>query len=289
MIRAVFRGSLLEYVPRTVFKSADGVDLPTGFVDNCVHWLDLKTGQLEMRRKPDIWKRKLSNWILDVRERVATRNQVRNPRLGKLSSGTNLVEPRSKIGQQITNIFRDFEDADKLTVFQPVNQSVLSVEMKHLEICFSVNSKGLLEYQQLGAKIDPQQDAGILYGLNSQIILRNVVNPERRSVLVPIGKIYWERRGMHVAVRVANNGLYARFTIDKLLGRLDCPPEPLLLYLKAALYALTSFPIPDSLTLCTGTEEARHSLLAARSQPWKLLQDSLKQMLSVLKSLSPKR
>ncbi|KAH6972826.1 hypothetical protein BKA56DRAFT_492395 [Ilyonectria sp. MPI-CAGE-AT-0026] len=289
VIRAVFRGSLLEYVPRVVFKSAAGLDLPIGLVDNCVHWLDLQTGQLEMRRKPDIWRRKPSNWILDVRERVATRNQARNPRSGMQSSGTNLVEPRSKIGQQIANIFRDFEDVDKLTIFQPVNKSALSVEMKRLEIRFSVNSKGLLECQQLGAEIDPQQDAGTLYGLNSQVILRNVMNPEQRSVLVPIGKIYWERRGMHVAVRVANDGLYARFTIDKLLGRLDCPPEPLLLYLKAALHALTSFPLSDSLTLRTGTEEARHSLLAARSQPWKPLQGSPKEMLSVLKSLSPKR
>ncbi|KAL6406601.1 hypothetical protein AUP68_09401 [Ilyonectria robusta] len=289
VIRAVFRGSLLKYVPRAVFKSAAGLDLPTGLVENCVHWLDLRTGQLEMRRKPVIWKRKPSNWILDVRERVATRNQVRNPRSGKQSSGTNLVEPRSEIGQQIANIFRDFEGADKLTIFQPVNKSALSVEMRRLEIRFFVNSKGLLECQQLGAEIDPQQDAGALYGLNSQVILRNIMNPEQRSVLVPIGKIYWERRGMHVAVRVANDGLYARFTIDKLLGRLDCPPEPLLLYLKAALHALTSFPVSDSLTLRTGIEEARHSLLAARSQPWKPLQGSPKQMLSVRKSLSPKR
>ncbi|KAH7009622.1 hypothetical protein EDB80DRAFT_838411 [Ilyonectria destructans] len=289
VIRTVFRGSLLEYVPRAVFKSAAGLDLPTGLVDDCVYWLDLQTGQLEMRRKPDIWKRKPSNWILDIRERVAMRNQGRNPRSGKQSLGTNLVEPRSQIGQQIVNIFRDFEDVDKLTIFQPVGKSSLSVEMKRLEIRFSVNSKGLLECEQLGAEIDPQQDAGTLYGLNSQVILRNVMNPERRSVLVPIGKIYWERRGMHVAVKVANDGVYARFTIDNLLGRLDCPPEPLLLYLKAALHALTSFPLSDSLTLRTGTEEARHSLLAARSQPWKPLQGSSKQMLSVLKSLSPKR
>jgi hypothetical protein len=161
--------------------------------------------------------------------------------------------------------------------------------MKRLEIRFSVNSKGLLECPQLRAEVDPNQDAGTLYGLSSQIILRNVVNPARRSVLVPIGEIYWERRGMHVAVKVANDGIYASFTIDQLLGRLDCPPEPLLLYLKAALHALTSFPLPDGLTLRTGTEEARHCLLAARSQPWNPLGGSPRQVLSVLKSLSPKR
>ncbi|KAL5591115.1 hypothetical protein FOBRF1_014672 [Fusarium oxysporum] len=126
--------------------------------------------------------------------------------------------------------------------------------MKRLEIRFSVDSKGLLQCPQLASEVDPQQDAGTLYGLSSQIILRNVVNPERRTVLVPIGDIYWQRRGIHVDVKVANHGLYANFIIVKVLGRLDCPPEPLLLYLKAALHAPTSFPLPDGLTLRTGTE-----------------------------------
>ncbi|KAK7420614.1 hypothetical protein QQZ08_010306 [Neonectria magnoliae] len=218
MIRAFFRRSLLEYVPRAIFKSATGWDLPSGLVDDCVHWLNLHTGQLEIRRKPRIWKPKLSNWILDVMERVAIRNQASHPRHGRQSRGANLVEARSEIGQQIANIFRDFEDVDKLTIYQPVGKGSLSVEMKRLEIRFSVNGKGLLECPQLGAEVDPQQDAGTLHGLSSQVVLRSVMNPERRSVLVPIGRIYWERRGMHVVVKVANDGLYARFTIDQLLG-----------------------------------------------------------------------
>ncbi|KAF4963149.1 hypothetical protein FSARC_8814 [Fusarium sarcochroum] len=289
VIRAFFQRSLLEYVPRTIFKDDAVWDLPAGLVDDCVHWLNLQTGHLEIRRKPWIWKPKRSNWILDVRNRVAIRNQNRDIRYGKESRGTNLIEPRSEIGQCIANIFRGFEDVDKLTVYQPVGKGSLSVEMKRLEIRFSVNSKGLLECPQLRAEVDPQQDAGTLYGLSSQIVLRNVLNPERRIVLVPIGIIRWQRQGIHVNVRVANHGIYASFGINELLGRLDCPPEPLLLYLKAAVHALTSFPLPDGLTRRTGTEEARHCLLAARSQPWSPLKDSSQQMLSVIRCLSPER
>ncbi|KAF5023718.1 hypothetical protein F66182_4222 [Fusarium sp. NRRL 66182] len=289
VIQAIYRESLLEYVPRAIFKGSAGCDLPTDLIDGCVHWLNLYTGQLEMRRKPWIWRTRISNWILDVRSRVAMRNRNNDPRHGKPKLGTKLVEPKSVIGQQITSIFRHFEDADKLTIYQPVGVGSLSVEMKRLEIRFSVNRRGLLECLQLASEIDPQQDAGTFYGLSSQIVLRNVVNPERRTVLVPIGEIYWKRRTMHVEVRVVNQGVYASFAIDKVLGRLDCPPEPLLLYLKAALHALTSFPLPDALTLRTGTEEARHCLLAARSQPWSPLKGFPQQMLSVLKSLSPKR
>ncbi|KAL3595799.1 hypothetical protein FPOAC2_10166 [Fusarium poae] len=277
VIQALYRNSLLEYVPRAIFKGNNGCDLPTDLVDNCVHWLNLGTGQLEMRRKPWIWKPKPSNWILDTQNRVAVRR------------GTKLVEPRSHLGQQITSIFQHFEDPDKLTIYQPHGRGSLSIEMKRLEIRFSVNHKGLLQCPQLTAEVDPDQDAGTLYGLSSQIILRNVVNKERRTVLVPIGEIYWQRRGVHVDVRISNEGMYASFSIDKVLGRLDCPPEPLLLYLRASIHALTSFPLPDPLTLRTGTEEARHSLLAARSQPWSPLSDFPKRILSVIKSLSPRR
>ncbi|KAM0234985.1 hypothetical protein ACHAP5_009889 [Fusarium lateritium] len=289
VIKAFYRQCLLEYVPRAIFNGAAGSDLPSGLVDDCVHWLNLHTGQLEMRRKPWIWRMKRSNWILDVRERVAVRNQNKDPIYRKESQGTNLVESRSEIGQQITNIFRHFEDEDKLTIYQPSGKGLLSVEMKRLEIRFYVNSKGLLECPQLGAEVDPEQDGGTFHGLSSQVILRNVVNPERRSILVPIGNIFWQRRGIHVDVKVANHGVYASFSIDDVLGRLDCPPEPLLLYLKAALHAVNSFPLPDNLTLRTGTEEARHYLLSARSQPWSPLQGSPKGILSALKCLSPKR
>ncbi|KAJ4168920.1 hypothetical protein NW754_010851 [Fusarium falciforme] len=288
VIRAIFRGSLLEHVPRTVFKGILGYDLPSGLVDDCVHWLNLQTGKVEMRRKPRIWVPKPSNWILDVHNRQAVRGVGRRTKHGP-SLGTYLVEPRSEVGQRIYHIFQGFEDAEKLTIYQPSGAGSLSVEMKRLEIRFSVNFKGLLQCQQLRAEIDPQQDVGALYGLCSQIQLRGIANPDSKSVLVPIGNIRWERRGIHVAVNIANDGLYAKFTVDQLLGRLDCPPEPLLLYLKAALHALTSFPLPDGLTGRTGTEEARHCLIAVRSQPWAPLQRSSQELLSVIRSLSPKR
>ncbi|GKU06108.1 unnamed protein product [Fusarium langsethiae] len=289
VIQAFYRNSLLEYVPRAIFMGSGGCDLPTDLVDSCVHWLNLRTGELEMRRKPWIWKTKPSTWILDTRNRVAIHKQGKGGMHKKPSLGTKLVEPKSKIGQQITSIFRHFEDVDKLTIYQPLGGGSLSVEMKRLEIRFSVNRRGLLQCYQLASEVDPNQDAGTLYGLSSQIILRNVINPERRTVLIPIGEISWQRRTFHVDTRIVNQGVYASFSIDTVLGRLDCHPEPLLLYLKAAIHALTSFPLPDPLTLRTGTEEARHCLSAARSQPWSPLHDFPRRVLSVLKSLSPKR
>ncbi|KAF5639084.1 hypothetical protein F52700_4254 [Fusarium sp. NRRL 52700] len=281
-IKALFRGSILQFVPRSMLKGPMGWDLPADLVDDCVHWLDLTTGNLEMRRKPRIWRRKPSNWVLDIRKRRATRNQ--EPR----KPGTSLVEPNSEIGRKVGSIFQDFEDPKRLTIYQPANKE-LSVELKRLEIRFHVNQRGLLYCPQLKAEVGPQQDIGTLHGLCSRVALRDTSNPDRRIVLIPIGNMQWQRDGIHVAVRISNEGVYAKYTLNSVLGRLDCPPEPLLLYLKAAIHALTSFPIPDDLTGKTGTEEARHCLLSARSQPWTPLAGFPQRMLSVIKSLSPER
>ncbi|KAK0755675.1 hypothetical protein N5P37_011775, partial [Trichoderma harzianum] len=296
LIRALFKGSLLEHVSRNIFREPTGavVDLPSGLVDDCVHWLNLSTGELQMRQKPQIWKEKLSNWVLDVRGRYAIRNKARSrPNLqGKAirnKSGSILIDPHSKVGSQIAGIFQGFEDVDKLTIYRPLASSRYWVELKRLEVSFFVNLRGLLQSFQLHSEIDPIQDAGTFHGLTSQLVLRNVRNHRKRSILVPIGTVYWEKRDIHASVKVKNEGTYARFDINQVLGRLDCAPEPLLLYLKALLHAMTSFPIPDGLTGRTGSEEARHCLTAASSQPWTPLQSPPQRILSTLERLGPRR
>lgn len=294
VVRALFRNALLEHVPRTVFQGRGGgeagTDLPSGLVDDCVHWLNLDSGLLEMRRKPHIWKARMGNWTLDVRKRTCIRNQQPGTAIKPAKPGSRLVEPRSEVGRQIAGVFADFEDVEKLTIFQPVLRGSLTVEMKRLEIRFSVNERHLLQCDQLAAEVDPDQDAGTLYGLASQVVVRSVVNPDRRSILVPFSSGFtWKKRGMHVEVKIANQGIYARFAIDTLLGRLDCTQEISLLHHKAALHALTSFPLPDTLTGRTGTEEAMHCLTMACSQPWEPLPDKAKDLLIGLRGIAPKR
>jgi hypothetical protein len=70
---------------------------------------------------------------------------------------------------------------------------------------------------------------------------------------------------MYVAVDVTNNGNYGGFTINNVLGRLECPAEPRLLYLKAQFHAYISFVISDPLTKRTGSEEALHCLWSGYS------------------------
>jgi hypothetical protein len=288
-VRARVRDTVLELIPPQVFGALDHFDLPASLVDNCVHWLDLKTRVIEIRQPSNIWKSKQSNWLLNLNTCYATRRT------------STLVDPHSPLFQRIARTFEHFESRRHLTAFQP-GRGKLTVELRRLELSFFVNGNNLFESPQLRSEIDPNQDAGTWYGLNSKLVLREVVKVHdpvthylssvplrQRSILVPMGEIRYCRNGQHISLFVANNGDYAKFTINDVLGRLDCPAEPRLLYLKAMYHAYTSFVLPDSLTGRTGTEEALHCLKSGYCQPWTPVTTGPYQGLKWIARLTPKR
>ena len=276
IVRAYVRNTVLEFIPLEIFRDTSSFDLPASLIDGCVHWLDLQSGVMEIRQQPNIWMSKPSNWLLDFNTRLAQRRTV------------TLVNPQSSLFRQVAHIFDRVEYAQQLTVYQPAKRN-LSVELRRLELTFSVNSKSFLETSQLRSEVDPNQDAGTWYGLNSKLVLRDAINPRRRSIIVPMGLMTYRRNGIHVAVEVANDGSYGRFAINDVLGRLECPAEPRLLYLKAQFHAYTSFVLPDTLTGRTGTEEAVQCLKSGYCQPWTPLNPGPYEILASIAKLTPIR
>ncbi|KAI8963576.1 hypothetical protein F5Y11DRAFT_144057 [Daldinia sp. FL1419] len=275
VIRTCTADTTLEFIPKSVFTSSKGFDLPAELTENCVHWLNLGTECLEIRRMPAIWVKRQRDWEIDIPNRTATRGNV------------NLVDTQSSVFSQIARMLQFFEHPERLTVSQPL-KGRLQVELRHLDLSFFVNNNGLLECRQLNAEIDPNQDAGTWYGLQSMIVLRDTISGDR-SVIVPLGQIDYNRNGMHVSMRTSKAQNYGRYKIDDILGRLSCPPEPRLLYMKALCHALTSFCLPDPLTGKTGTDEAFSILRSGASQPWDPLGASTHPTLTTLAALAPKR
>jgi hypothetical protein len=76
VVRALYDNTVLEHIPGRVFGSSEDFDLPASLMYNCVHWLNISTGIIEIRQEPHIWKRKSSNWILDYHKRRAMRRTV---------------------------------------------------------------------------------------------------------------------------------------------------------------------------------------------------------------------
>ncbi|ROV95602.1 hypothetical protein VSDG_05251 [Cytospora chrysosperma] len=280
VIRTVSPHGTLEFIPRSVFSRNGVVDLPISLLENCTHWLNLSTACIEVRRKPKIWKAR-PRWIIDLSSRECTHGNGR---------GSRLVDPHSPTARRVAKVLEHFEHPGQLTIYQPLKAG-MTVDVSRFELSFQVNRFYRLEERKLGKEIDQDQDAGCLYGLLSKLVLRDTHNTTKRSIIVPLGRSFHRLSGMHVEVTVDSSSAiaYANFEIDEALGRLTCPPEPALIYAKANLHALTSFPVPDPLTGRTGTEEAVQTLQSGVAQPWGLLGSVATTRLNWIAQLSPAR
>ncbi|KAF2133722.1 hypothetical protein P153DRAFT_330168 [Dothidotthia symphoricarpi CBS 119687] len=278
VIRAEYRDIILELISRNAFGNERQFDLPVPLSMGCFHWLNLKTGVLEIRPQ-DPWKSKLSNWRLDLNTRQATRN-----------NGSTLVDPNSELAKRIAQNFHQFEYPYHITVYQPMRGN-LRVELKRLDLDFVVTNHGLLLCPQLGAIIAESrlQDFGTWYGLRSKLVVRSIKDASQLHVLLPFGEPVRERDGQHVSIVIKNNGGYWKFGVNNLLGRIDCSAEPVLLYHKAMWHASTAHFLPDRLTGRTGVEEALHYLKSGTYQPWTPLAKSACDVLSSIADLSPHR
>ena len=278
VIRATHMGRILELINPNWFKNAHRYDLPAALISDCYHWLDLSTGIMEIRQQ-DPWKSKPGNWRLNILTRKATRN-----------NGSTLVDPNKDLARKVVQNFHQFEFPQHITVYQPA-RSNLRVELKRLELDFSVTQNGLLFCAQLGAVIAETrfQDVGTWYGLKSKLVLRSIKDYSQRSILLPLGETTFEREGFHVSIVIQNNGEYCKFGVNTVLGRIECPAEPVLLYYRALWHATTSHFLPDTLTRRTGVEEALQYLHSGAYLPWSPFRASACNILGLVASLSPRR
>ena len=261
IVRVCRDGKIWEILDRSIFHTSEQVlaDLPYPLIHDCIPFLDLQSQIVELRRKAgNPWILFKSDWRMNMRSWMVWRsNKNRTFRL---------VNYHGRFYSGVLRTFRDFEDYSQIIVSQPT-RGPLQVELRRLELTFHVNDRLLFESQKIGCEVPIKQDAGCLYGLKSALVVQDVKNPVNRYVLVPFGTPQWREKGVHLEVVIQNNGSYARYAIDPILGRLSSPAQPRLLHRKALIHALTSFIVPDPLTGRTGTEEAMHTLASGVCQP----------------------
>lgn len=274
----------VEFVPREVFTRGSEFDFPLKLRDkSCVHFLNYTTGCLEFRRIPKIWNSRAQDWVLDLGTRTCQR--------GRFDKISRLLNQESTIGRYIAQSFHNFEKPECLLAFVS-SKGRAHVEVNRFELTFFINHYGLLQDNKWNMEFDENQDAGTFYGLLSQIVLRDVKNHTKRSVIVPLGDAadaQYRLRDLHPEIFVINASYLGKFDIDHILGRLVTPPEPALVFAKAYYHALTSSPIPDPLTSRTGIEEAFHILRSGAAQPWQSLGGLPLKYLDRIAQLSPKR
>ncbi|KAK8110281.1 uncharacterized protein PG998_006738 [Apiospora kogelbergensis] len=292
IIRITKQKVVLQYIPPEVFQHGTSFDLPSSLLDDCIHWLNVNTGKMEMRPHTSPWSHEDRNWVLDMKDWTCSRMIPATGRFNQPTKET-LVDPYSDLFGRVTRIFYMFEQRRFLTVYQP-EAHPLTVDLKRMNMRFYVNKALRFQSRQLRIEIDTNQDAGTWYGFDSKLVCRDTQDPAQRSILIPLGDLEVLNRGCHVQVFVkppsTPTWLYLKYNINDTLGRLDCACEPIMVYKKAEIHAFTSCGFqPDPLTGRTGTEEALNLLASGISQPWTPLGMKPLSILQSLAKLSPRR
>ena len=279
---------LLQLVPRRVFVD----DFPKAFVEDCVHWLDLGTREVEFRPAESLWTPDPCNWRLIVGA-DGTRSVFRKIS-GDNAAPVNLIDIRSGTFQIVSRMFSALELPEYMIITR-TNQA-LEVSLSRLHLVFFVNEDSELECRSMpGYVIDKFQSCGTMFGLKNQLVLRpgNDSSEMPRRVIIPQGDIEFGLDGDFASASVktgtARHVHWHEYTIDTDLGRLTGNVSLHSKLYQCYLHALTSHCLPDPLLGHTGTEESLIMLQSATFLSFQRLGKNEAKLLDLISNLTPIR
>ena len=243
------RGSQIwELVSHRVFSK----DLPSAFILDYTHWLDIENREVEFRPNNNPWKSSTEHWRLMYRQ---------NSKSELIQGDRKLVDVESRTFASATKLFGALDERQHIHVTL-VNDVRLEVALPRLDLRFILNAHGEMECQELRRVVDPDQSLGTLIGLRSRLILcgsKAIARNYDRLLIIPEGEIIVSTSPGHVQVNISpgkNNVRTFRYHIDASLQCLRPVADKLGNLYVAYLHALTSHVLPNPFTNLTGTEEA---------------------------------
>lgn len=277
-----------ELIPHDTFIG----DFPTCLVQNYTHWLDLSSGEIELRPLENPWESSSQNW------RIRFLDDSHSTRLME-SSQRFLIDIRSPTFEMVSTYMKPLEYAENIVITHSPENQLLFVDLPRFRLSFFLNSKNLLESQNfLGMIVDSNQSTGTMFGFSTQLVLRaaNTVAallPQSRRVIIPYGQLHFALHDDHVNVAVDTTShtqvKYFDYCVDTGLGRLIGNVSLMSKLYKIYIHAITSHCLPDPLTGRTGTEEALHELSSASCLSFQNLGCAETDILRQIASLTPKR
>ena len=275
------RGSqTLEYLPHDIFVD----DMPSHFVSDYAHWLDLSSHEIEFRPLEQLWTTSAKNWRL--RYHAKSTSQL-------FRGATKLVDVRSVTFARTMDVFRALDTWENTHV--SLGPERLDVHFPRLDLHFFLNREKHFECHELHRIVDPNQSLGSMIGLQSRLILCGIGRLARkhdRLLIIPQGKIAITTVGPHVCVTTSTSGhkiRLFRYQIDGVLRRLQGPGDITSILYKAYLHAVTSYVLPDPFTGTTGTEEALACLRSQAISLTKPADEEITRLLTWISNLTPDR
>ena len=248
---------VLQLVPPDKLKG----DLPSFFVEEHVHWLNLSTSVIEIRPLQNCWKQSDEHW------RIGNEH-------GKYHVYKDhqfLVDIRSRTWVMVSGLLECLDPPENLVVTTPpVDFSStprrLSVSLPHRSLSFFVNSNGDLESDDFKEMVyDKNQDIGTLFGLN-RLVLR--AKAEVEEGLVPRYALISPNARNKIPQQIFGQPTtYYVYKVDTELGCLTGNSSWESKYFLAYLHSASSIDWrPDPLTGRTGAQEAFSILCSAGYQ-----------------------
>ena len=273
---------ILELIPNHKFIK----DLPRLFVEEYTHWINIKSGTIELRPLASLWQSCADNWRITCQDNA----------LATMRCGTfQLVDSQSNVFKAVEKRLEGIESADYLHVMQCSSQGLI-VKLPRYNFHFKItNDMKTFQSPELGATVEMNQYVGTLVGLQGMLVLKEA-DTGRHSILIPIGEVKYQyacNQSSHVVVDIDTSETrtvrYCNYYIDYTLRRLSGPPKLFQGYFLAYLHALTTHVLPDPFTGLTGTEQALFILQQACMLPTEPLNEEEVVMLELISKLTPRR
>ncbi|KAG0697966.1 hypothetical protein DFH29DRAFT_1082058 [Suillus ampliporus] len=253
---------VLQLIPSQKFVG----DLPMTLIIGYIHWLNLRTSEIEIRPAESVWKSSPENWLLQF--------AASGPSTLQKAGSATLVDIRSQTWDMVSKRMGPLEDTHSIMVTCSEASaglfSSLKVELPRYGLEFFVDEDGELQSRNMrNMVVDTIQSTGTMLGLINQLILRPKLqtgDEHPRTVIIPDGRISYSPDDHHIRVTIAPEGSRVTYYLYRADTDLRCLTGNVGLTSKlyqALLHAITSGCIPDPLTGRTGVEEALHLLHSA--------------------------
>jgi hypothetical protein len=268
-------------------------DFSNTLVEDCVHWFDLESHELEFRPMQDRWRSSALNWKIVF----SNGSQHTRPatRVASNEEIEHLVDYQSSAFKMISQRLSSLEKPAFMQIIYVPRTGLAYVTLSRLRLRFTLAVGGELESDDLPSMVvDTSQSVGTFVGLRNQLVLchKNPALCHQRCVLVPHGnRVQSIRDGGHVQIVIDTSDQtsvrYHRYDVDHDLGRLTSHASLTSRLFKIYLHAITSSCLPDPLTHQTGIEQALWELTSAASYSSMALHESDVNLLMLIGSLTP--
>jgi hypothetical protein len=281
LVQADCNDGCFEILPSRLLQD----ELPESLVQEYVHWYNVTDGSVYFRPASNPWRTSESDWVLSRAMGSGGWHLTKEEH--------HIIGLRSDTAQEVARVLSPLASPENIEIILRPSQSALDIEVPTLKLGFSLKlgSTEIQSKEYRNMSIDADQSVGTLVGLRSKLTLKSTksTKDDKRLLLVLEGEVSYVKRGEHVIVDVTEGQKVHPLEVDQRLGRLvDNGSIQSKLYL-AYLHALTSFPLVDSLTKKTGTEQAISILHSAAVRSFEELSQPNVDLLKRISILTPSR